>query len=255
MLVQLLDQDGFEKGELLHPSRVIDFNDEHRIVDPFGACALTDGGAGNVVPHIPNLVLLKTLSHQGVTLEDQIDDVGYVRGRPVSLSHGDLIHEVGFVNPVQKLLTLFNKMRDHYGLPNGKFGCVDRACRRRGPLMNKKDLLRFKTLLEERKGELESSAESLREGSLGVEQEELPDELDQASSEAGQSMNLRLRDREVVLLRKIEKALRKIDEGEFGICEECGEEIGVKRLEARPVADLCVRCKEEQERREKGFAE
>ena len=121
--------------------------------------------------------------------------------------------------------------------------------------MNKKRLEKFKTLLEERRRELVFAADSLREEGLGVGPEDLPDEVDQASTEAGQSLNLRLRDREVVLFKKIEKALRKIEAGEFGICEECGETIGSKRLEARPVADLCVRCKEEQERRERGYAE
>lgn len=121
--------------------------------------------------------------------------------------------------------------------------------------MNKKMLEKFKVILEERKRELVASADSLREEGLGVGPEELADEVDQASSEAGQSLNLRLRDREVVLFKKIEKALRKIEEGDFGVCEECGEDIGVKRLEARPVADLCVRCKEEQERRERAYAE
>ena len=52
---------------------------------------------------------------------------------------------------------------------------------------------------------------------------------------------------------KIEKALKKIDEGTFGVCEECGEEIQVKRLEARPETTLCIRCKEDQERMEKDY--
>ncbi|RME03231.1 MAG: hypothetical protein D6812_05405, partial [Deltaproteobacteria bacterium] len=59
-----------------------------------------------------------------------------------------------------------------------------------------------------------------------------------------------LLDRERKLLNKIEKSLRKIDMGTYGICEECEEEIGRNRLEARPVAELCIRCKEEQEEME-----
>jgi DnaK suppressor protein len=55
-------------------------------------------------------------------------------------------------------------------------------------------------------------------------------------------------------LQKIDRALRKIDEGDFGVCEECGEEISTKRLEARPETTLCIRCKEDQERHEKDFA-
>ena len=68
-------------------------------------------------------------------------------------------------------------------------------------------------------------------------------------------MSIRLRDRERTLLKKINKALEKIETKEYGVCESCEEEIGVKRLEARPVTDLCIRCKEEQERVERSFAD
>jgi DnaK suppressor protein len=121
--------------------------------------------------------------------------------------------------------------------------------------MRKRDLEKFKKLLLERKNNILATADNTREQGLGFEQADLPDEVDLASTEAGQSLNLRLRDRELVLLKKIDKTLEKIDEGSFGVCESCGEEIGQKRLEARPVTDLCIRCKEEQERVEKGFAE
>ena len=86
-----------------------------------------------------------------------------------------------------------------------------------------------------------------------LDTDDLPDEIDQASSEYLQSFSLRLRDREKFFLAKIDKALTKIEAGEFGICEVCGEEISVKRLEARPVTTLCIRCKEDQERVEKDF--
>ena len=122
-------------------------------------------------------------------------------------------------------------------------------------MKKKKDLDRFKKLLQERRQELVTAAEHTREEGLGVEQADLADEVDLASTEAGQSLNLRLRDRELYLLKKINKALEKIETGEFGVCERCGEEIGVKRLEARPVAELCIRCKEEIEKREKGYAD
>ncbi len=121
--------------------------------------------------------------------------------------------------------------------------------------MNKKDLKKFKELLEARKQEIMAQAESTKEKGMVFDPDDLPDEVDLASSEADQSMNLRLRDRERVLLRKVEKALQKINEGNYGTCESCGEDIEVKRLEARPVADLCIRCKEEQERQERSFAE
>jgi DnaK suppressor protein len=121
--------------------------------------------------------------------------------------------------------------------------------------MNKKELKRFRELLEERKKEIVVQAEQTKEKGIAFDPEDLPDEVDLASSEADQSMNLRLRDRERVLLKKVEKAIKKIDDGEYGICEKCGEDIGVKRLEARPVTDLCIRCKEEEEQVERSFAE
>ena len=124
-----------------------------------------------------------------------------------------------------------------------------------GNPLNKKDLVRFKKLLEERKQALLAAVNNSKEQGLGFSSEDLPDEIDLAASEADQSMNLRLRDRERVLLKKIDRTLEKIEEGTFGVCETCGEEISAKRLEARPVTDLCIRCKEEQERVEKGFAD
>ena len=121
--------------------------------------------------------------------------------------------------------------------------------------MKKKDIERFKTLLEERRKAIANATDAAREAAMAVEQADLPDEIDLASTETGQTLNMRLRDRELVLLRKIDKTLKKMDDGEFGVCERCGEEIGMKRLEARPVAELCIRCKEELEKVEKGFAE
>lgn len=121
--------------------------------------------------------------------------------------------------------------------------------------MNKKILEKFKKLLQERRKQIVVAADTTREEGMGFDPNELPDEVDLASSEADQALNLRLRDRERVLLKKIDKALKKIDAGEYGVCELCGEEIGVKRLEARPVTDLCIRCKEDQEKVEKTFAE
>jgi len=121
--------------------------------------------------------------------------------------------------------------------------------------MKSKDLARFKKLLEERRAEVLELINNSRQEGLGVEQADLPDEVDLASTEADQSMNLRLRDREQVLLKKIDKALEKIELGTYGVCERCEEEIGTKRLEARLVAELCIRCKEEMERVERGYAD
>jgi len=78
-----------------------------------------------------------------------------------------------------------------------------------------------------------------------------PDMGDQASAEIDRNFMLRLRGREQRLLKKIEEAIEKIDSGAFGTCDICGEEINLKRLEARPVTNMCIFCKTEQEEEEK----
>jgi DnaK suppressor protein len=78
-----------------------------------------------------------------------------------------------------------------------------------------------------------------------------PDLGDQASAEIDRSFMLRLRGREQRLLKKIEEAIDKIESGSFGVCEVCGEDIDVKRLEARPVTTMCISCKTEQEEEER----
>ena len=119
--------------------------------------------------------------------------------------------------------------------------------------MNQKDLKRFKKMLEESKKQLLQSARKTLTEEATFDTDDLPDEIDLASSEYQQSMVFRLRDREKYLLEKIDKALERIADGTFGLCEQCEEEISVKRLEARPVTTLCIRCKEEQEKEEKSF--
>lgn len=122
-------------------------------------------------------------------------------------------------------------------------------------IMKKSDLKKFKEILEKRKEDILSQAASVKEPVYSFKEEDLLDEVDLASTESDQNMNIRLRDRERILLKKIDKALAKIENNEYGICEKCEEEIGVRRLEARPVTDLCIRCKEEQERVERSFAD
>ncbi len=119
--------------------------------------------------------------------------------------------------------------------------------------LNKKDMKKFKTMLEESKKQLLMSAKKTLTEESSFDTDDLPDEIDLASSEYSQSMIFRLRDREKFLLAKIDKALQRIENGTFGICEKCEEEISAKRLEARPVTTLCIRCKEEQEQKEKSF--
>jgi DnaK suppressor protein len=119
--------------------------------------------------------------------------------------------------------------------------------------LNPKDLKRFKKMLEESKRTLLNSAKKTLVEESNFDTDDLPDEIDLASSEYNQSMVFRLRDREKFLLRKIDRALVRIEDGSFGICERCEEDISVKRLEARPVTTLCIRCKEEQEKKEKSY--
>ena len=120
--------------------------------------------------------------------------------------------------------------------------------------MNKTQLKKFRTLLEEKRDEIVRRAQQTLTEDMALDSNELPDEMDLASTEYLQSFTFRLRGREKSFLSKIQKAIEKIDQGDFGNCEECGEEISLKRLEARPETTLCIRCKEAQEREEKDFA-
>lgn len=77
------------------------------------------------------------------------------------------------------------------------------------------------------------------------------DPADRATAESDRAFTLRLRDRERKLIKKIQQAITRIDEGEFGYCVSCGEEISIARLKARPVTTLCIACKSKQEDEEK----
>lgn len=81
-----------------------------------------------------------------------------------------------------------------------------------------------------------------------------PDPNDRASQESDFTMELRTRDRERKLIKKIDGSIGDLDSGEYGYCEECGIEIGIRRLEARPTADLCIDCKSLSEIREKSMS-
>lgn len=81
----------------------------------------------------------------------------------------------------------------------------------------------------------------------------LPDLADRASTETDRALELRARDRQRKLISKIEAAIRRIEEDEYGYCEETGEPIGVKRLDARPIATLSLEAQERHERREKVY--
>jgi DnaK suppressor protein len=100
---------------------------------------------------------------------------------------------------------------------------------------------------------LNNSKESLKK-EITVSPDDLPDETDLAATEINQNLVFKLRERERQLLRKIDEALGRIDEGSFGVCEGCEENIEPRRLEARPVSTLCISCKEREEHREKIYA-
>ena len=120
--------------------------------------------------------------------------------------------------------------------------------------LTKKELKKFQELLEEkRKAVLDRARQMLSVENMALDTNDLPDEMDLASSEYLQSFEFRLRGREKTHLAKLELALRKIDDGSFGICTECSEPIAKKRLEARPETQLCIKCKEDQERDEKAY--
>ena len=119
--------------------------------------------------------------------------------------------------------------------------------------MRKTELKRFKQILLEKRLALIRNAQKTMAEEMTLDANDLPDEMDLASSEYLQSFTFRLRGREKTFLAKIDKAIKKIDEGTFGVCETCEEEINLKRLEARPETNLCIRCKEDQERVEKDY--
>lgn len=108
----------------------------------------------------------------------------------------------------------------------------------------------FKNLLNQKINELLSEAgKTVSEMTNG--KENYPDPNDRASLEADRNFELRIRDRERKLILKMQEAIKRIDDGTFGICEVCGGPISEKRLMARPVTTLCIECKTKQEKMEK----
>jgi DnaK suppressor protein len=107
--------------------------------------------------------------------------------------------------------------------------------------------LKFKALFEAERSKLVYS-NGIQIDPFLLAKDDMLDEVDMTSSELETSMRMRLRNREALFLKKIEEALTRIAEGRFGDCEECGEAIEVRRLEARPTTTMCVGCKESSER-------
>lgn len=117
--------------------------------------------------------------------------------------------------------------------------------------MRQRELNLFRRLLEDRKREILEEAERAL-GTLNTKAEEAcADPSDRASIESDRAFLLRMRDRERKLLSKIDEAFARIEDGSYGLCEECGDQIGMERLKARPVTTLCISCKSAQEARER----
>lgn len=113
--------------------------------------------------------------------------------------------------------------------------------------MREEDILYFKQLLTEKLDELLGLANVAVHALIENDREISPDFFDQASFESQRGTMLRIRDRESKLIRKIQNALDNLDNGSFGICEICEEEIALERLKARPETTLCIRCKTKME--------
>ena len=113
--------------------------------------------------------------------------------------------------------------------------------------LNKTQLEKFEQQLGNWRKELDDELSQTIQSMHEEEQTAFPDPTDQATMEADRNFDLRIRDRERKLIKKIDQALNRIKEGVFGICESCGGDISVKRLQARPVTTLCIDCKTSQE--------
>jgi len=118
--------------------------------------------------------------------------------------------------------------------------------------MKKKDVEYFNELLTKRLEELLGHADDTVSG-MTAPKENFPDPTDRASLESDRNFMLRIRDRENKLIKKIKKALERIDNDTFGICEKCGGDISIKRLKARPVTTQCIECKTKEEAVEKAL--
>ncbi len=117
--------------------------------------------------------------------------------------------------------------------------------------MRKNEQKKFLKILNEAKQGLIGNARRAVSGDVHLDPDDFADEIDSASSESGLAFIGRLREREGQLIQKIEMSIRKIENGTYGTCMLCEEDIGIARLKARPVAELCIDCKSQQERLER----
>ena len=135
-----------------------------------------------------------------------------------------------------------------------QFGMKPYKLRVKEKYMSKRQLNHFKKILNSWKGQLEQEAEKTV-NHMQKDSNSLADPNDRATQESEFGLELRTRDRERKLIRKIQSSLIKIDDGTFGYCEETGEQIGLQRLEARPVASLTLEAQERREITERQFTD
>ncbi|SDI47059.1 transcriptional regulator, TraR/DksA family [Aliiruegeria lutimaris] len=142
------------------------------------------------------------------------------------------------------------EMREGAGMKQEAFLPEDYRPAEDEPFMNERQLEYFRRKLLAWKEDLLADSRDTIEG-LQDSTRNIPDVADRASEETDRALELRTRDRQRKLVGKIDSALRRIDEGEYGYCEETGEPISLKRLDARPIATLSLEAQERHERREK----
>lgn len=121
--------------------------------------------------------------------------------------------------------------------------------------MNEKQLAYFKRKLLAWREELMQESQETLNHLRDLSNQDVGDEVDRASRESDHTLELRTRDRYRKLQKKIDQAIQRIEDGEYGYCEDTGEEIGIKRLEARPVATLTLEAQERRESKEKHTAD
>ena len=117
--------------------------------------------------------------------------------------------------------------------------------------LTKKQMADFEKQLTDWKAELEVGQNENVQAMHGQEQTSFPDPTDQASMETDRNFDLRIKDRERKLIKKIDQTIERLQEGDFGECESCGGAISINRLQARPVTTLCIECKTAQEQEER----
>jgi len=118
--------------------------------------------------------------------------------------------------------------------------------------MDQKEIEYFEQLLRKRLDDLLNQADDAVTD-MTDQRENFPDPTDRASLESDRNFMLRIRGRESKLIKKIKKALERIENGTFGVCENCGEDISDERIKARPVTTLCIDCKTREEAMEKAL--